>query len=300
MMNQIVPLNEKYNIVAGARPAAIVPKNMDEVYRLAQAVAISGIAPKDMQTAEKCTIAILHGLEVGLAPMTALQRIAIIGNRPTIWGDAALGLVEASGLSKYIKEWFEGEGDNRIAKCETHRIGKPEAVQREFSVSQAKTANLWGKAGPWQQYPDRMLQMRARAFCLRDVYPDVLGGLYIREEMDDSETPARTVAMAPPVPPEPPAIEMSPEIEVVEAEPEARDGIPAFLDRRKPKEAQAEIIDPSSILKQAEEAFASAATPEELEVLFDEFRPQLDFPPDMEALYANMKAHEKRIERSAP
>jgi hypothetical protein len=31
-----------------------------------------------------------------------------------------------------------------------------------------------------------MLQMRARAFALRDIYADVLGGLYLREEIEDA------------------------------------------------------------------------------------------------------------------
>jgi hypothetical protein len=43
-----------------------------------------------------------------------------------------------------------------------------------------------GAPGPWQQYPDRMLQARARSFALRDVFPDVLLGLSMSaEELGD-------------------------------------------------------------------------------------------------------------------
>src|SRR5690606_39168844 len=42
--------------------------------------------------------------------------------------------------------------------------------------------------GPWTQYPKRMRQMRARAFALRDVFPDVLRGMPIAEAVMD--TPA--------------------------------------------------------------------------------------------------------------
>src|SRR6185295_12780043 len=49
----------------------------------------------------------------------------------------------------------------------------------------AKTANLWGKAGPWTQYPKRMLQMRARGFGCRDCFPDLLRGIIIKEEAED-------------------------------------------------------------------------------------------------------------------
>jgi hypothetical protein len=59
------------------------------------------------------------------------------------------------------------------------------AVVRTFSEADAKKAGLWGKSGPWAQYPARMLQMRARGWALRDAFPDALKGLGIREEVQD-------------------------------------------------------------------------------------------------------------------
>ena len=52
-------------------------------------------------------------------------------------------------------------------------------------MADAKTAGLIGKQGPWTQYPKRMRQMRARAFALRDVFPDVLRGMPVAEELQD-------------------------------------------------------------------------------------------------------------------
>ena len=46
-------------------------------------------------------------------------------------------------------------------------------------------AGLWGKQGPWKQYPKRMLQMRARGFAIRDAFPDALRGMYMAEEVQD-------------------------------------------------------------------------------------------------------------------
>jgi hypothetical protein len=177
-------------LVAGARPTAIVPKSMDEAYRLAKAVVLSGIAPKG-DSAEACMIKIMHGLEVGLPPLAALQRIAVVNGRPTIWGDGAIGLVRGSGLCEYVNERIEGQGEATTAVCEVKRRGEPEPIVRTFSVSDAKRAGLWGKAGPWQQYPARMLTMRARGFALRDGFADVLGGMYLREELDEDEHPSR-------------------------------------------------------------------------------------------------------------
>ena len=170
------------------RTKAIVPGTLDEALSFARAVVAARMAPAGFDTAEACMIAILHGMEVGLTPLSALQRIAVIGGRPTIWGDGAMALVRASGLAASIDERIEGNGPSDwVAVCTVRRRGDPHAVERRFSVEDAKRARLWGKAGPWSDYPQRMLQMRARAFALRDVFADVLGGLYLREEIEDGE-----------------------------------------------------------------------------------------------------------------
>lgn len=152
----------------------------DEMARFCQAVANSGLAPKGLQTPEAIMVAIQHGLEIGLAPMQALQSIALINGRPSVWGDAALALISSRKDCVDIQESFTDEK----ATCTVQRKGRT-AVTREFSVADAKRAGLWGKAGPWQQYPTRMLQMRARSWALRDSFPDALRGVGIVEEVRD-------------------------------------------------------------------------------------------------------------------
>ncbi|HXI42809.1 MAG TPA: hypothetical protein VNH83_22695, partial [Bryobacteraceae bacterium] len=156
-MNAQLPA--KAPLIAGDRPMAIVPQNIEQVWRLSELMSKSGLAPKDLDTPEKCAVAILHGLEVGLSPMQAVQKIAVINGRPTIWGDAALGLVKSSGLCETIREMLSGEGDRMMAQCFVKRRGDKDDVIRSFSVDDAKQAKLWGKPGPWQQYTKRMLQM---------------------------------------------------------------------------------------------------------------------------------------------
>ena len=77
-MNVVAHAQPRPELTAGARPTAIVPKSMDEAYRLAKAIVMSGTAPKGMTTPEACMIAIMHGLEIGLPPLTSLQRISVI------------------------------------------------------------------------------------------------------------------------------------------------------------------------------------------------------------------------------
>jgi hypothetical protein len=172
---------------APARGLALA--SFDDAFRFAKMVAASEFAPKDFKgKAESCLLAIQHGSEVGLSPMQSLQSIAVINGRPTIWGDAALALVQSSPVCEYVREYTEGEGENLTAVCEAKRRGYPQPHVVRFSVADAKKASLWGKSGPWTQYPHRMLALRARGFALRNAFADALRGLITAEEAQDYPT----------------------------------------------------------------------------------------------------------------
>jgi len=169
-------------------------QTFDDAFRFAKMVAASEFAPKDFKgKPESCLLAIQHGSEVGLSPMQSLQSIAVINGRPTIWGDAALALVQSSPVCEYVREYTEGEGDNLTAVCEAKRRGYPAPTVVRFSVADAKKAGLWGKSGPWSAYSTRMLQVRARGFALRNAFADALRGLITAEEAQDypATEPAR-------------------------------------------------------------------------------------------------------------
>jgi hypothetical protein len=175
--------------------AGLVLGDLEAMWRWATAVASSGLAPKGLETAEKVLVATQMGAELGLAPMASLQNIAVVNGRPSVWGDAVPGICRATGEMVESEEWYEQAGkridrnpttftDDTAAVYRVVRKGeKPRTVA--FSVKDAKTAGLWGKAGPWTQYPARMLLNRARTFCLRDAFPDALRGLHTAEEMRD-------------------------------------------------------------------------------------------------------------------
>lgn len=288
-MSNVAVIDPRPSLVAGHRPQAIVPHDMDSAYRLAKAVCMAGMAPKGLDTPEKAMVAIMHGLEIGLTPMAALQRIAVVNGRPTIWGDGAIGLVRGSGICEWVKERIEGEGDNRVAVCEAKRKGDPESIRRTFGVADAKRAGLWGKAGPWQQYPERMLQMRARAFSLRDGFADVLGGLYLQEELDNGAS-----VPTPPAPPPAPAL-----IEPPKAEAEK------FVDAVKAAHPGAEVVeqsDPPDYETIRAEFKTASETVETYEALQAEWERLVDphydrmMPPDQEDITGLFRKAERRLE----
>lgn len=190
----------------------------DDAFRFAKVVASTEFAPKDFRgKPEACMLAIQAGSEVGLSPMQSLQSIAVINGRPSIWGDAAMALVQASPVCEFVREYTEGDGDNLVAVCEAKRRGYPAPTVIRFSVADAKKAGLWGKSGPWQQYPARMLALRARGFALRNAFADALRGLITAEEAQDypqatpTQPPREPVVVRPKFEATPPQTDAEPE-----------------------------------------------------------------------------------------
>lgn len=203
---------------------SLTPTNFEEAMRFCTTLAKSALVPKDfIDNPANILVAVQWGMELGLQPMQAMQSIAVINGRPSLWGDAVIGLVRASDLCEYIREEIADDGSR--ATCTTKRKGDPHEIVRTFTRDDAQKAGLIGKAGPWSQYPKRMMQMRARSWCLRDAYPDVLRGVHVAEEsMDIPEkdvTPAGAVTMPQAKPAAPPVVDVKPAAESQPAEQEA-------------------------------------------------------------------------------
>ena len=177
----------------------LVPSNLEQMWRLASIMAKSGLMPKGLQTPEAVCVAVQMGLEIGLTPMQAVQNIAVINGRPSVWGDSGIALVEASGFLEDFKETIEENDGIITATCWAKRKGRPTPVERTFSTIDAKQAGLHDKEGPWKQYPKRMTQMRARWWVLRDLFADVLKGLHAAEEVQD--IPIDVTPLRPELPP---------------------------------------------------------------------------------------------------
>jgi len=162
----------------------LAPTNLQEAMQFADLLSKSDIVPKDyVGKPGNVLVAIQWGMEIGLQPLAAMQNIACINGRPSLWGDAMLAICRAHHSFEWIDEQESAEG----AVVRLKRQGQPECV-REFTLEDAKRAGLSAKPGPWQQHPKRMMKLRARAFALRDTFPDVLRGIGSAEEAQD--TPA--------------------------------------------------------------------------------------------------------------
>ncbi len=160
--------------------------------QVAEFLSKSSMVPKAMAgKPADLLIAMEMGLQIGIPMMQAIQDIAVINGKPCMYGDGLLAVVQGHRDYEWIDEQLVYDsGKVTAASCTIKRKShEPHTVL--FSVDDAKKALLWGKSGPWTQYPERMLQMRARGFCIRDTFSDALRGIKTDEEISDYPESAR-------------------------------------------------------------------------------------------------------------
>lgn len=219
------------------------PDSLDAYWRVAGTYIRGGMVPRGlegkspMETQSRVTMCLEAGAGLGLSCSQSMAGMMVVNNKPAIYGDVLPGLIRASGKCIGIEETVEGDGESLSAVCVMERIHtlpdgscKVEKIARRFSVADAKRASLWGKTGPWSQYPRRMLQIRARAWAGRDGFADILMGFDVAEEYGytrDTEPSAaltharERIAAAPAAQNGPAARVADPVVPVIDAQPSA-------------------------------------------------------------------------------
>lgn len=176
----------------------VVCASMRDVMNMARHYVRGSMVPRgldgrsQLETESRVAIAIEFGLNLGLTPLQSLQSVMVTNGRPCLWGDAPMALVSQHRAFNGTKTEWAGDGDKFGCTFTVFRMVKNKSVAHSwtFTIEDAKRAGLWGKTGPWSTNPKRMLMVRARAFALRDAFPDALRGSGIAEEMDDINTTA--------------------------------------------------------------------------------------------------------------
>ncbi len=163
-----------------------VPQGMTEIKEFCAMVAKSNIVPKEyIGKPENVFVACLKGMDLGLKPLQALECIAVINGKTSLYGDAYLAVARGSGKVESYNETVSGEGMSMKAVVTVKRRGE-DPVTGEYTANDAKTAGLWGKSGPWSLHPKRMLTMKARNYVLRAVFADLFLGMeYSAEELSE-------------------------------------------------------------------------------------------------------------------
>lgn len=154
--------------------------------QVATELAKSELVPKNMKGKPMdILLAMEMAYQIGLPLLQGLQAIAVINGKTCMYGDDLMAVVQAHKDYEWIKEEPLIKNEAIVGyKCSIKRKNH-EVHESLFTLDDARKANLLGKSGVWQQYTNRMLQMRARGFALRNVFSDALRGIKPAEEVKD-------------------------------------------------------------------------------------------------------------------
>ena len=97
-------MNEESNKPVPIGERGIVLRSLEAMTQFAAMVLKSKLAPREFNDIPSVCIAIQYGLELGLTPMAALQGVAVINGKPSVYGDSALAVCYGTGLVEEFSE----------------------------------------------------------------------------------------------------------------------------------------------------------------------------------------------------
>jgi len=163
---------------------AVMPSDYVGMMAFSEAMAASGLF--GVKTPAGAMAIMLAGMEMGLAPVTALRLFHVIEGRPSLSADGMAALVKGSPACVYFMLVSSTPAE---AVYRTQRKGEPEPTEIRYTMEDAERAGLAGR-GTWKKHPAQMLRARAASGLARAVYPDVVGGIYDPDEMREAREAA--------------------------------------------------------------------------------------------------------------
>lgn len=153
-----------------------------DMHSQAVAFAASGFFGKDVQKASQAVTKILAGQELGLTPMASMTGIYLVEGKVQVGATMLAAVVQRSDRYDYRIIRLDDQA------CEIRFIvdGEERDPVSSFTIEEADTAGLIGKKN-WKNYPRNMLFARAMSNGVKWHCPDLLGGMPIYTEGDESE-----------------------------------------------------------------------------------------------------------------
>jgi predicted flap endonuclease-1-like 5' DNA nuclease len=168
------------------------PQDIENAYRIAEAVAQSGLAPAHLSKPQAAFVAMAMGAELGLSPMASLRAVYVVNGKPSMSADSMVGLVRMRGN---VTQWdYDEMSEERVILTAARGDGKP--LTLKWDVEMAKRAGLLSKGGPWSNYRRTMLKHRVDTEMCRALWPDIVQGLYDPDEVRSIDPTPSPVAQA--------------------------------------------------------------------------------------------------------
>ena len=151
--------------------------SVEDAFRMAQAIVDSGMAPKG-DNPQAVMVKMQAGMELGMTPIQSMQSFVVVNGRLTMYGEAALGKIRASGVFDHLVIGNDGEGDARFGFVEFKRRDMASVERVTFTWAEAKKAGLSNK-DTYKSWGDDMLVWRAVGRFSKRYASDVLRGFAV-------------------------------------------------------------------------------------------------------------------------
>jgi hypothetical protein len=190
MANEVVQLNPLPTVPqqTTVRTSSILanPEQAKINMRAAELFAESDLVPSHYRNKPaNCFIAINRAQRLGVDELYFFEKTYIVKGKLGIAAELAIELANSCGRFRGpIKFRLFGEGDARGCTAFATLASDGEVVENTVTYAMA-VAEEWSKNSKWQTMRDQMLQYRAGAFLVRLYAGGALGGMYMREELED-------------------------------------------------------------------------------------------------------------------
>ena len=184
-------------------PSKGADQDVPEMFKQVVSAFKAKLLPTWVRTVEQAVIIAQYAYELGLnSPLSSFKMFYLVNNVPTLTAGGLGSLIKAKGHSYRVVKYAEpvldetGKKVDLITEIECFRKGETIGQKISFTWSDAVAAGLTTKPGPWKQYPKDMLFNRCLARASRIVYPDVIQGFYLAEEIADNVELPKDVLIA--------------------------------------------------------------------------------------------------------
>jgi hypothetical protein len=154
-----------------------------------------------------CFIALHQAAKLGVDPLLFMQKSFILKGKTGVEAQVIIGALNSSGLIKGRVDYeLSGQGLKRT--CIASAIDARTGEKRSYSLilEDALKVGTAGSNVNWKAIPDLMLCYRSATYLIRLHYPDVMLGLYSKDELNDIKSTVIDVTPAGLVDPLPEAI----------------------------------------------------------------------------------------------
>lgn len=274
----------------GTGGTTLSPDSFGQIVEFAKDMSRAGTAiPKHLrENPGACMAVAMQAFEWGMSPFAVANKSYSVNDRIAYEAQLIAAVVNTrSGITGRLKYSFKGEGgERRCVVTGTIDGDTLEYTSPKFASITPKNSPLW-KSDPDQQH----CYYSARAWARRHV-PEVILGVYDREEASFIDSTGEAIDM------DPPRVDEDPIANVVDVVSE--DAPPVVVDDVPPAVAPADYGSFESLgdfLQGLEDALAGCGSAEDIEVVWSEFDPLAMLEGDDDAQDLAIKIKERRLQK---